>query len=140
MNLGTPAATDISLRWSLDFDTGGNHTAAVYTQLHRMRDLRLVPLKGVDGWNRSSPVMGPTLVDVNEAGRKLKRGLNLWTVAVSTYKLDLYPRLWLTRGDGPAYPPGWVHLPDWLDANLVRQLVAEELVTTKQRNGFARAE
>lgn len=121
-------------------DTGGNHTAGVYTQLRRLRDPRLVPLKGIEGWNRSSPVTGPTLVDVTEAGRKLKRGLNLWTVAVSTYKLDLYRRLWLSRGDGIGYPPGWVHLPDWLDGSLVKQLVAEQLVTHKTRNGFARNE
>ena len=99
-----------------------------------------MPLKGIEGWNRSSPVMGPTLVDVTEAGRKLKRGLNLWTVAVSTYKLDLYRRLWLSRGDGVGYPQGWVHLPEWLDGSLVKQLVAEQLVTHKTRNGFARNE
>ena len=33
-----------------------------------------------------------------------------------------------------------MHLPEWLDGNLVKQLVAEQLVTHKTRNGFARNE
>lgn len=120
-------------------DTGGSYTAAVYSQIRRLRDPRIVPLKGVEGWNRASPVTGPTLVDVQESGRKLKRGLRLWTVSVSTFKSDLYRRLWLTRGDG-GFPPGWVHLPEALEPEQVRQLVAEELRTIKDRRGYARME
>ncbi|MCO6417263.1 phage terminase large subunit family protein [Siccirubricoccus sp. KC 17139] len=99
-----------------------------------------MPLKGIEGWNRSSPVTGPTYVDVNERGVKIRQGIALWTVAVSTYKLDLYRRLWKSRGEGAGYPPGWVHLPDWLDASLVKQLAAEQLVTHTTRNGSARNE
>jgi phage terminase large subunit GpA-like protein len=99
-----------------------------------------VPLKGINGWNRSSPVGGPTYVDVNERGVRIRQCIALWTVTVSTSKLDLYRRLWKSRGEGTGYPPGWVHLPDWLDASLVRQLVAEQLVTHTTRNGFARNE
>jgi phage terminase large subunit GpA-like protein len=121
-------------------DTGGNYTSTVYQQVRRLRDPRIVPLKGVEGWNRAAPVTGPTLVDVMESGRKLKRGLRLWTVSVSTFKSDLYRRLWLTRGDGVGYPPGWVHLPEAMEPDQVRQLVAEELVTVKTRLGFAKLE
>lgn len=121
-------------------DTGGTFTSSVYLQLRRLRDQRLIPLKGTDNFNKASPVTGPTFVDVTQDGRRLKKGLRLWTVAVSTYKLDLYRRLWLTRGDGVGYPPGWVHLPDWLDAAQVKQLVAEQLVTTRKRSGFAQNE
>ena len=97
-------------------------------------------LKGAESWNRAAPVTGPTLVDVLENGRKLRRGLRLWTVAVSTFKVDLYRRLWLTRGDGVGYPPGWVHLPAGLEPEAVKQLVAEQLVTVKDRRGFPRQE
>lgn len=120
-------------------DTGGLNTAAMYSQLRRLHDHRYMPLKGVDGWNKSAPVTGPTLVDVLENGRKLKRGIRLWTVAVSTFKADLYRRLWLTR-DGVGYPPGWVHLPEGLEPEAVQQLVAEQLVTVQSRTGFARHE
>lgn len=121
-------------------DTGGTDTQATYAALRRAHDPRLMPLKGVEGWNRASPVNGPTLVDVTEGGRKLRRGLKLWTVTVSTFKADLYRRLQLTRGDGVGFPPGWVHLPEGLEAEAVRQLVAEQLVTVKDKRGFARME
>ncbi len=85
-------------------DTGGRDTAAVYGQLRRLRDPRIAPTKGVDGWNRAQPVQGPTWVDALVNGRKLRHGLKLWTVSVSTWKADLYRRLWLGRGDAAEYP------------------------------------
>ncbi len=114
-------------------DTGGQHTAGVYSQIRRLRNLRIVPVKGVPGWNKASPVTGPTMVDVTESGRKIKRGLRLWTVSVDVFKAELYRRLWLTRGEDGSFPPGWVHLPEGLDAEQVKQLVAEELVTVKDK-------
>jgi phage terminase large subunit GpA-like protein len=124
----------------IGIDTGGSYTSAVYGQIRRLRDPRIVPLKGIDGWNRATPVSGPTLVDVLENGKKLKKGLRLWTVSVSTFKGDLYRRLWLGRGDGIGFPSGWVHLSQGTDAEQVKQLVAEQLVTVKDRRGFARME
>jgi phage terminase large subunit GpA-like protein len=126
------------LKWAAD--TGGQHTAGVYAQLRRLRDPRCVPVKGVPGWNKASPVMGPTPVDVTDRGVKIKRGLRLWTVAVDVFKAELYRRLWLGRGEAEAYPAGWVHLPDGLDPEQVKQLVAEQLVTVNDRRGFARQE
>lgn len=124
----------------IGIDTGGSYTSAAYGQIRRLRDPRIVPLKGMGGWNRSSPVTGPTMVDVTEAGKKIKRGLRLWTVSVDVFKADLYRRLWLSRGDGAGFPPGWVHLPEGLDPEHVKQLVAEQLVTVKDRRGFSRME
>ncbi|MCZ8150107.1 MAG: phage terminase large subunit family protein, partial [Roseomonas sp.] len=40
-------------------DTGGRDTAAVYGHLRRLRDPRIAPTKGIDGWNRAQPVQGP---------------------------------------------------------------------------------
>ncbi|WP_439579339.1 phage terminase large subunit family protein [Elioraea sp.] len=113
-------------------DTGGRDTTAVYRHLVRLRRPGLiVPTKGVDGWNRTEPVRGPT---------KVFNGLlRLWTVATATWKAELYRRLWLAR-DGDGFPDGWVHLPAGIDAEWVRQLVAEELRTVRDRRGFARQE
>ncbi|WP_333779756.1 phage terminase large subunit family protein [Falsiroseomonas oryzae] len=61
-------------------NTGGRDTAAVYGHLRRLHDPRIAPTKGVDGWNRAQPVQGPTPVDALVDGRKLRRGLKLWTV------------------------------------------------------------
>lgn len=121
-------------------DTGGRDTAAVYGHIRRLRDPRLAPTKGVDGWNRAQPVHGPSWVDALVNGKKLRRGLKLWTVSVSTWKADLYRRLWLGRGDAAEFPPGWVHLPRAIEVEWVKQLVAEQLRTTKDRRGFARQE
>jgi hypothetical protein len=43
-------------------------------------------------------------------------------------------------GAADAYPPGWVHLPQAIEAEWVKQLVAEQLRTVKDRRGFARQE
>ena len=55
------------------------------------------------------------------AGKRLRRGARLWTVAVSTFKAETYRFLRLGRptGDeiagGARMPPGTIHLPDWVD-------------------------
>jgi hypothetical protein len=46
------------------------------------------PVKGIEGFNRSSPVSGPTFVDATEGGKRLRRGARPWTVAVSTFKAE----------------------------------------------------
>jgi len=61
-------------------------------------------------------------------------------VSVSTWKADLYRRLWLGRGEAEDFPQGWVHLPRAIEVEWVKQLVAEQLRTTKDRRGFARQE
>lgn len=120
-------------------DTGGGITAAVYAQLRRLRDPRILPIKGVDKSGATSPVTGPTVVDVTESGRKTRGGLKIWLVDVSTFKSEIYQRLWL-KYEGDKYPPGWVHLPRWLGAEPVKQLVAEQLVTVRDKRGFTRQE
>ncbi len=94
----------------------------------------------MEGWNRAQPVQGPTLVDALVNGQKLRRGLKLWTVSVSTWKADLYRRLWLGRGEAAEFPVGWVHLPHGIEVEWVKQLVAEQLRTVKDRRGFTRQE
>ena len=47
---------------------------------------------------------------------------------------------WLGRGDAEELPPGWVHLPRAIEVEWVKQLVADQLRTTKDRRGFARQE
>ena len=42
--------------------------------------------------------------------------------------------------EGVQFPPGTVHLPDWVDSEWLKQLVAEQLVTVRTKRGFARLE
>ena len=107
---------------------------------------QVAPIKGVEGFNRASPVSGPTYVDVTEGGKRLRRGARLWTIAVSTFKGETYRFLRLDRptdeeiAAGARCPPGYVHLPDGSRAEWLKQFVAEQLVTVKTKRGFTRLE
>ncbi|WP_424138655.1 phage terminase large subunit family protein [Roseomonas chloroacetimidivorans] len=118
-------------------DTGGHDTAAVYGHLRRLADVRIMPVKG--GNNASRPVSQPSYVDAKEGARKLRRALRLWTINSGHWKGELYSRLRQPR-TGEGFPPGWVHLPAWIDAEECQQLVSEEFVTVQTRQKFSRQE
>jgi phage terminase large subunit GpA-like protein len=131
----------------LAIDAGdGRSTAAVYAWARKAGAGQVAAVKGVEGFDRSTPVDGPTFVDATEAGRKLRRGAKLWKVSVAVFKSETYRFLRLDRptdeeiAAGIAFPPGFVHLPRGLSAEWVKQLTAEQLVTVKDRRGFPRLE
>ncbi len=80
----------------LAIDTG-YEAPAVYAWSRRQGFAQVAPIKGVEGFSRASPVSGPTYVDATEAGRRIRRGARLWTVAVSTFKAETYRFLRLER-------------------------------------------
>lgn len=129
----------------LAIDTG-YEAPAVYAWARRVGFAQVAPVKGVEGFNRAAPVVGPTFVDATEGGKKVRRGARLWTVAVSTFKSETYRFLRLPRptdedlAAGLRAPDGSIHLPHGTDAEWVRQLVAEQLVTVKTKRGFSRLE
>lgn len=98
------------------------------------------------GFQPAAPVIGPTYVDVSEGGKKLRRGARLWTIAVATFKSETYRYLRLAAPTdeeieaGARYPAGYVHLPRGTEAEWVKQLVAEQLVTVNTKRGFTRLE
>ncbi|PWJ17594.1 phage terminase large subunit family protein [Jannaschia seohaensis] len=129
----------------LAIDTG-YETSAVYGWSRQVGFAQVAPVKGVEGFTRTSPVTGPTYVDATVAGKRLRRGARLWTVATSTFKAETYRFLRLARPtaeeqeEGASFPPGIVHLPGWADTEWIRQLTAEQLVTVRNRRGFAKLE
>jgi phage terminase large subunit GpA-like protein len=129
----------------LAIDTG-YESAAVYAWARKQGIAQVAPVKGVEGFNRATPVSGPTFVDATVNGRKLKRGARLWTVATATFKAETYRHLRIERISdedralGLADPAGTIHLPDWVDSEWLKQLVAEQLVTIRDRRGYARQE
>jgi phage terminase large subunit GpA-like protein len=129
----------------LAIDTG-YEAPAVYTWARRAGFAQVSPIKGVEGFNRAAPVIGPTYVDVSEGGKKLRRGARLWTIAVATFKSETYRFLRLAAPTdeeieaGARFPAGYIHLPRGAEAEWVKQLVAEQLVTVKTKRGFTRLE
>ncbi|WP_412079758.1 phage terminase large subunit family protein [Thalassobacter stenotrophicus] len=129
----------------LAIDTG-YETSAVYAWARAQGIAQVAPVKGLQGFNRATPVSGPTFVDATVNGRKLKRGARLWTVATATFKAETYRYLRLERPSdedralGVPNPAGMIHLPDWADSEWLKQLVAEQLVTIRDRRGYARQE
>ena len=129
----------------LAIDTG-YETAAVYAWARAQGIAQVAPVKGLEGFNRATPVSGPTFVDATVNGRKLKRGARLWTVATATFKAETYRYLRIERPSdedralGAPNPAGTIHLPDWADSEWLKQLVAEQLVTIRDRRGYARQE
>ena len=129
----------------LAIDTGFE-TSAVYAWARQVGFAQVAPVKGVEGFNRAAPVSGPTYVDATIGGKRLRRGARLWTVATSTFKAETYRFL---RQDRPtveetttdaAFAPGTIHLPGWTDSEWLKQLVAEQLVTVRNKRGFAKLE
>ena len=129
----------------LAIDTG-YEASAVYAWARKVGHAQVAPIKGVEGFNRAAPVVGPTHVDVTEGGKKLRRGARLWTIAVATFKSETYRLLRLSGptdeeiAAGASYPAGYVHLPRGAEGEWVKQLVGEQLVTVKTKRGFSRLE
>lgn len=124
----------------LAIDTGdGMTTSVVYNWVRNISDRRVIAVKGMRGFDRSAPVNGPTFVDVNEKGKKVRRGLQLWTVSVSVFKSETYRFLRLDRptsdeiDDGAEYPDGFIHIPGGTTDEWLKQLTAEQLITVENR-------
>jgi len=122
----------------LALDTGFA-TQEAYAFVRQVRDSRLMAVKGVA---RGAALVGtPTAVDATTGGKKLRRGIKVFSVAGGIAKLEFYNNLRKApevAEDGVTirYPAGFVHLPK-VDAEYLQQLCAEQLVTRRDRNGFA---
>jgi phage terminase large subunit GpA-like protein len=115
----------------------GFATQEAYAFVRATRDPRVMAIKGV---TRGAALIGtPTAVDVTVGGKKLRRGVKVFSVVGGIAKLELYNNLRKSvqvAEDGElCYPAGFVHLPK-IDVEFIQQLCAEQLVTRRDRNGF----
>lgn len=131
----------------LAIDSGdGATTNVVYSWVRASGRGQVVAVKGRGGFDRATPVDGPSFVEVTEGGRKLRRGVQLWNVAVSVFKTETYRFLRLTAptdeelAEGASWPNGYMHFSAGTTAEWFKQLTAEQLVTTKTRQGFQKLE
>ena len=122
-------------RFALDT---GFATQEAYAFVRACHDPRVMAVKGVP---RGAALIGtPTAIDVSQGGKKLRRGIKVFTVAVGIAKLEFYNNLRKSAdvgedGSTPVFPAGFVHLPK-IDAEFIQQLCAEQLITRRDRNGF----
>lgn len=128
-------------------DTGdGLTTPVVYAWCRQQGSQQVVAIKGDrERYNAGSPVTGPSYVDVAIGGRKLKRGLKLWHISGPFFKSETYRFLRMDKPldeeihVGVTFPDGYVHIPDGVTSEWVQQLVAEQLVTDKNKvTGFSK--
>lgn len=121
----------------LAIDIGGHNTEAVY-RFAATDPARIMAVKGMPA---ATVALGAaSRVEVNRAGRKVKRGALLWPVGVSILKADLYSRLKLDPPDeGQPDPAGFCRFPDHPD-EWFKQLCAEQLVKRTTRTGHTRLE
>lgn len=116
----------------------GFATQETYAFVRRLHDARVMAIKGVA---KGAALIGsPTAVDVSSAGKKMRRGIKVFSVVGGIAKLELYNHLRKTPEIGDEgdlhYPAGYVHLPK-VDGEYLQQLCAEQLVTRRNRHGFA---
>ncbi len=122
-------------RFALDT---GFATQEAYAFARACRDPRVMAVKGVA---RGAALIGtPTAIDVSQGGKKLRRGIKVYSVAGGIAKLEFYNNLRKSADVGedgltPVFPAGFVHLPK-IDAEFIQQLCAEQLITRRDRNGF----
>lgn len=116
----------------LAVDSGYN-TMAVYAWARQKTLGKVIAIKGQPG---RGPIIGtPSAVEVNYRGRALG-AYKIWPVRAWEAKSELYGNLRLAAPqDGAAFPPGWVHVPQY-DADYFKQLTAERLVETRNKKGF----
>jgi phage terminase large subunit GpA-like protein len=96
-------------------DSGGHHTTMVYRYAKRRLHEKVFAIKGFEG--EGAPILGK--VSRSNSGK-----VALYPVASFSGKETFVKRLVKVTQPGPAF----VHLPDWLDGEQLRQLGSEQLV------------
>ena len=114
----------------------GDQTQTVYTFCREFAQPQAVPIKGEQ--NLTTLIGIPKPVDVNERGRKLRRGVMLWGVGVNLLKTELYSWLKLkrpTEESGEPLPAGWCEFPEYGE-EYFKGLCGEQLARRKNRAGY----
>ena len=90
----------------------------------------------VKGSATAQHIIGPAVkIDVNLAGKKVRRGAEVHLVGVSLAKLELYSFLRAKRPAEGQLPAGWCEFPQH-DKEYFKGLTAEQVVLQKDRRGY----
>lgn len=111
----------------------GYNTQTVYNfcrGFHSSR--RIIPVKGRD--TQELIINQGTIVDLNYRGKRVSRGVRVFSVGSSLLKSDFYNLLKLPvpLDETQTFPAGYVHFPQY-DEEYFKQITAEQLYTKKVR-------
>jgi len=110
-------------------DTGGHFTHQCYVFVRNRPNQNLYAVKGETRVGR--PIKSASvLVDVNERGRTVRKGVRLWHVGTDTAKDLLFGRLQVNQAG-----PGCVHFARELTSEFYEQLTAESRMLVKSARG-----
>jgi terminase, large subunit len=131
---GVPHAGGVELRIRMLAVDSGYNTQTVYSWARTHPMSQVIAVKGQ---SMGGALIGPpTPVDVNDRGRKLKRGYKVWPVVGAIAKSELYGFLRLELPtDGSPTPPGFCHFPEYGE-EYFKQLTAEQLIPHKTARKF----
>jgi phage terminase large subunit GpA-like protein len=119
-------ASGITLPLSMVAIDTGYATQEVYNWVRQQSPTKIMAIKGAS--SSTLPLSPPRAIDITLQGRRLKRGIKIWSVGVSLLKSELYHSLTLKKGED-GYPAGYCHFPKY-SPEYFKQLTAEQLVTT----------
>lgn len=97
-------------------DLGGHHTKQVYEFSRARQGLHVYAIQGAN--TEGAPLL-------SKPSRNNSAKAIVYRIGVFTAKEALTARLGKVTEPGP----GYIHIPDWLDAEQLRQLTAEKLIT-----------
>ena len=110
-------------------DTGGHFTHQVYSFCRARTRRRVFAIRGEP--RMGLPIKGrSSMVDVNEGGKIIKRGVKLWHVGTDTAKDLLFGRFKVVESG-----PGRVHFPTGLPDSFYTGLTSESRVAQKTAQG-----
>lgn len=112
----------------LAIDSGYN-TQHVYNWARNYPPNRVMVIKGQDA--QQNILGSPQKAEVSHNGSKVRRGIQVWPIGVSTLKSELYGFLKLdgAKDDG-VFPNGFCHFPQY-DEYFFKMLTAEQLMSRK---------
>ncbi|OGP10453.1 MAG: phage tail protein [Deltaproteobacteria bacterium GWA2_45_12] len=117
----------------------GYNTQIVYNQVRKHPINRVIAVKGSDF--SQMVISSPSTVDVDFKGRKIRRGVKVWTVGSGIVKTELYGWLRLDKPttEGEPYLAGYCHFPEY-DEHYFKMLTAEQMVVRVTKSGGRRYE
>lgn len=117
------SGVELPLRYTC-VDSGFN-TSEVYDFCRSVGMAKAAPTKGMD--EQGAVISQPRPVDRKKDGKKVWRGLKLYTVGVSVCKSEFYGWLRLDKAEDGSSPPGYCCFPEYSQHHF-KELTSEQMM------------